>query len=336
MRNQTLKSVLVAFSFLLLSGCGSAPESSSNNGTVPLNVNETVASTGTVAEPIYLNNCGSSANAEQVSEHSQTISIEGAAQIGMSIELAQASVAGKYVTSNSVRKSQTVIASPGTNMKFVLLWTEQVNEGVVTVNGYSGQATYRVSVPISVEQVSAENLGCSENSTDQTNSGSATEAPTINNSPTSIPPDVSVQDTPNGTILDPEMAWHTSGSELILKNTELDNFNYDWGNVIVFELIFINQKPNDISFKYMLGSNISAVDNYGNTLKLVYSAFGSYAVGCDQEDRNVKAGDLTNLSCTDKFAVVVDTGNPNITEAIITVSNISSINKAQWRIPIYH
>jgi hypothetical protein len=45
-------------------------------------------------------------------------------------------------------------------MKFILLWAEKVREGTVTVEGQDGQATYRVSVPISVELVSAEDMEC--------------------------------------------------------------------------------------------------------------------------------------------------------------------------------
>ena len=51
------------------------------------------------------------------------------------------------------------LAAPaGTNMEFVLLWTEQTWMGSITSNGNSG--TYNVSVPISVEQVSGQDLNC--------------------------------------------------------------------------------------------------------------------------------------------------------------------------------
>jgi hypothetical protein len=338
MSYQILKSFLVAFLFLLLSGCGGAPQPSGNNGTTSLNVNETINSTDTIAEPIYLNNCGSSANAEQVSEHSQTISIEGAAQIGVSVELAQASVAGKYVTSNSVRKSQTVIASPGTNMKFVLLWTEQVNEGAVTVDGYSGQATYRVSVPISVEQVSAENLGCSNNSTNQTNSGSATEAPSVYISPTSIPPSVpqDIPDTPPNTILEVGQKWRQGGLEIILKNVGFEVDLYSQPGFAKFELYMTNDKAQDITVKYD-ESNFMAVDNRGRSLPFGWIQFGQYYYKpCEQQSRLIKSGEIANLSCGEYILVIADIADTAMTEVIITVNGISSIQNARWRIPIYH
>ncbi len=151
---------------LLLASCGggnTAPQSSGGNKN--LEINETSVSTNTVAEPIYLNNCGSIANAEQISEHSQTITITGEAQIGVGNEIVEASVGAKYAVAKGVTKSQKVIAAPGTNMEFILLWTEKVSEGSVTVSGNSGEATYHVSVPISVEQASANDLGCGNTNT---------------------------------------------------------------------------------------------------------------------------------------------------------------------------
>lgn len=124
-------------------------------------VDEKAVSNSTVAEEIYINNCGNPASAKQVSQHSQSVAIQGGVGLGFDIkELAKGSVEAKYTSTNGVVKSQEVTAAPDTNMKFVLLWTEQVSEGTVTVSGYSGQATYRVSIPISVQQTSAVDMGC--------------------------------------------------------------------------------------------------------------------------------------------------------------------------------
>lgn len=138
----------------------SPPPNDGHNETIV--VNETLVSTDTIAEPIYLNNCGSTANAEQISERSQTITIEGQVEIGIGYQILEASVGAKYSVTKGVVKSHKVIAAPGTNMEFVLLWTEKLSEGIVTVSGKSGEASYRVSVPISVEQTSAKDLGCQD------------------------------------------------------------------------------------------------------------------------------------------------------------------------------
>ncbi len=168
MGNTSLLLVRILFASFVLAACTS-------NATPPaspvppvdqenIRVNELSSSQETVAEVIYINNCGNPASAEQVSEHSQTISVEVGAELGVSVKVVEGSVEGKYISSKGVTKSQRVTAAPYTNMKFTLLWTEKVNEGTVTIEGKTGQATYRVSVPISVQQVSAENLGCLETS----------------------------------------------------------------------------------------------------------------------------------------------------------------------------
>jgi hypothetical protein len=189
-KNKAVHLVGVIFVSLFLSACngGTTPP---GNGT-ELKVNETSVSEDTVAEPIFINNCGNPASAEQVSEHSQTITVEVGAGLDVGNTVVKGSVEGKYSSTKSVKKSQKVVAAPYTNMKFILLWTEKVREGTVTVSGHSGQATYRVSMPIAVEQVSAENLGCT---TDTPNPPTATyiaiptiaprtETPTLINEPT--------------------------------------------------------------------------------------------------------------------------------------------------------
>lgn len=148
--------IMLAF----FSACTPQSTNVGSSATAQININETGVSDKTEAEEIYINNCGNSASSEQISERSQAISIEGGGSLGVNIKVVEASVEGKYVSSSGVSKSQKVVAASNTNMKFVLLWAEQVSEGTVTINGDSGKAIYRVNVPISVEQVSAEDLGC--------------------------------------------------------------------------------------------------------------------------------------------------------------------------------
>jgi hypothetical protein len=174
MGNKPLHAAGVIIAILLLAACNGGV---ATPGEADLEVNETSVSENTVAEPIYLNNCGNPASVEQVSEHSQTITIEGGATLGFSAQVVNGSVEGKYSSTKGVSKSQKVTAAPNTNMKFVLLWTEQVSEGTVTVDSQSGQATYRVSVPISVELSSAEDLGCASTSQTSVSTSFPTDAP---------------------------------------------------------------------------------------------------------------------------------------------------------------
>jgi len=325
---QTFKSVLIAFLFLWLNSCSGAPQPSGHNVTVPLNINETVTSTDTVAEPINLNNCGGSANVEQVSERSQTISVEGTAQLGVSIELAQASVAGKYVTSNTVRKSQTVIAPPGTNMKFVLLWTEQVNEGTVTANGYSGYATYHVSVPISVEQVSAEDLGCPNSSTDQPIAGNTLESPTQVVMPTAtlliIP-----TSTPSGPTIAASDTWSQDGIDVFLDQLRVNSDGIS-GYVVVS-----NQTGQSLMFD-VDSRNFSLTDNLGNLgdLYLRNRIFDIQQILIAGDGASkLEAGEKMSIDMT---FTGLNFGNSSVTYAVLAIKELSRATNVRWQIVIPH
>lgn len=162
MKIKTLLLAGVIFTCLFLVACSdtTTPPAGTSPGAEDLKVIETSVSENAVVEPIYINNCGNPASAEQVSQHSQTITVGGSATLGFDAKVVNGSVEGNYSSTKGVTKSQKVTAAPNTNMEFILLWKEKVSEGTVTASGHSGQATYRVSVPIAVEQVSAENLGC--------------------------------------------------------------------------------------------------------------------------------------------------------------------------------
>jgi hypothetical protein len=322
------------FLLLLLSGCGGAQQPYSNNGSASgstissLQVNENGASTNTVAEPIYLNNCGNSSSVEQVSERSQTISIEGTAELGVSIDFIKASVAGKYTTSKSIRKSHTVTASPDTNMKFILLWTEQINQGTVTVEGYSKQATYRVNVPISVEQASAEKLSCPNSPASQTSSENATKVPTARVPPTSIPTQTPVQDTPNGTILEPGMAWYKNGKSIRLNDYGLTQYAVANSEAVQIEWIVENISNHDISIKFTEDS-FDAKNSVGE--RASYKRFYQLPYGGNGATITFTPGKKLIFS----MDLWVPYSNPSVNMVTISVS-LSDIQNARWNIPIYH
>ncbi|MCD6345026.1 MAG: hypothetical protein J7M17_05445, partial [Anaerolineae bacterium] len=153
MRCLRLTNLLLLVLVLSLNACNSRDKS--------IVVGAPVAGTGdTVAETVHLNNCGGKADTEQIAERTQTISIEGEAELGVGYQILEASVAARYSESNTVRKSQKLVAPPGTNMEFVLLWTEEVRSGTITVEGKTGQAVYHINTPIAVELASSKDLGC--------------------------------------------------------------------------------------------------------------------------------------------------------------------------------
>ena len=91
---------------VLLNGCGQPTSPSLAQESPQVNIKEASTSTATEAEEIYLNNCGNSASSEQTSERSQTIAIEGGAELGTSAEVIKASIEGKYVETKGVKKAR--------------------------------------------------------------------------------------------------------------------------------------------------------------------------------------------------------------------------------------
>ena len=141
------KRVFLLILLILLSGCGSSQVNELSNNTVSYN------------ETIHINNCGGKADSEQTVSHSFATTIEGKAEISAQYKsIIEGSISAKYSQYRNVTKSQKLTAPPATNMEFVLRWSEDVHSGNVTVNGTTG--IYEVRVPVAVEQVSSQDLGC--------------------------------------------------------------------------------------------------------------------------------------------------------------------------------
>jgi len=160
------KSLFLLVVLISLSGCGSSP-----------NVVISEISRDTIAydETIHINNCGGKADSEQTASHSFATTIEGGAEISAGYQsVVEGSLSAKYSEYRNVSKSQKLTAPPNTNMEFVLRWSEDTHAGNITINGETG--TYVVKIPVAVEQISTQDLGCD---------GTQSQEP-INN-PTAIP-----------------------------------------------------------------------------------------------------------------------------------------------------
>ena len=134
---------------LVLSGCG---------GDSDIQIIETKVESESFIEPIRINNCGGKADSEQTVQRSFATSIEGTTGLKVGYEIVAGSVSAKYGQYKNTIKSQRLVAPAGTNMEFILKWFEQVSEGSITANGRVG--SYKVQVPVSVEQISSRDLGC--------------------------------------------------------------------------------------------------------------------------------------------------------------------------------
>ena len=135
--------------FVLLGGCGGSPD---------VQVSELSNSATSFDEPIYINNCGGKADSEQTALRAFASSFESGAQIKVGYQvIIEGAISAKYSQYRSIIKSMRLIAPPGTNMEFILRWSEEVRAGNVTVDG--SQGTYEVRIPISVAQISSQDLG---------------------------------------------------------------------------------------------------------------------------------------------------------------------------------
>ncbi|NOH04825.1 MAG: hypothetical protein HND47_24065 [Chloroflexi bacterium] len=135
--------------FLLLSSCGRNPD---------VQVIELSNNTVSYDETIHINNCGGKADSEQTASRSFATTIEGGAEFKAGYQMiVEGGISAKYSQYRNTTKSMRLLAPPGTNMEFVLRWSEEVHAGNVTVDGSTG--TYEVRVPIAVEQVSSQDLG---------------------------------------------------------------------------------------------------------------------------------------------------------------------------------
>jgi len=159
-------------------------------------------------------------------------------------------------------------------------------------------------------------------------------------SPTPLPTPTSLPDTPPGSILSVGDIWRQSGSELTLTAIEFKPSNDDNYGQLYTSWTYRNLRPQSIILSFG-HTNFSAQTNQGITLKVL--AFYSGSFWCDDVKIEVQAGELfdfTNMcgpgSSGYRLPIVVDLGNTQITDVVVTAKDISSITEAKWSIPILH
>lgn len=127
----------------------------------------------------------------------------------------------------------------------------------------------------------------------------------------------------NEIILDVGETWDEDGLELTLEGYRLgvDKFLLNWK--------VENNTDKELYLKYF-NENFSAINNLGQSLKQPYFR------GCVTLERIFKPGDIARSGQSNgcPLTVEVDMSNKKINEIIVTASDISRIEKAQWRIPV--
>jgi hypothetical protein len=130
-------------------------------------LNEIIVEQEAFEEVIHMNNCGGAADSEQTVTRTFSTNLDIGAEISAGYHgLIEGRLSAMYGQQREVAKSVRLIAPPGTDMQFLLRWSENVHAGSVSVDGGDGE--YSVRVPIGVEQVSSENLTCSTSEQAQT------------------------------------------------------------------------------------------------------------------------------------------------------------------------
>jgi hypothetical protein len=144
--------VFVILNFLVIS-CNSSPD---------VHLNEFSNKTISYNETINLNNCGGKADSVQSETRTLTKKIEAGSELKVGYqEMIDGSLSLKYSEFRSTSKTITLTAPPGTNMEFVLKWSDNVYAGEISIDGSKG--TYVVNVPINVSQESSQDIGgCGE------------------------------------------------------------------------------------------------------------------------------------------------------------------------------
>jgi hypothetical protein len=153
-------------------------------------------------------------------------------------------------------------------------------------------------------------------------------------------PTLNIIDTQPGTILEVGQTWRQGGSELTLTEVVLHPARDDNYGQLYTAWKFKNISPNDIVLSFS-HSNFAAQTNLGNSLKIL--KFYSESFWCDDVNIVVKSGEALDFSdmCGPgssgyKLPIVVDLGNKQIIEVIVSASEISDIVGAKWKIPIFH
>jgi len=155
------KIVAILIMLAVLTGCdgnSTTPQPVPSEPNQDIQVNETGNEVATFEETIHINNCGGKAESKQVAQRSFSTNMEGTAKLKVGYEIVEGSVTAKYGQYRNISKTHELSAPAGTNMEFVLRWKELTLIGSIIANGNLG--TYNVHVPISVEQVSSQDLGC--------------------------------------------------------------------------------------------------------------------------------------------------------------------------------
>jgi len=324
-----------------LGGCGGPTDS--NRSLQVIETSSQPAQSET--ETVRVNNCDGKADATQIAQRAQAIQVEGGAQLGVGIGVIQTAVTAKYGTLSYSSKSQQLTAPPGTSMEFALVWTLEQRTGTVSEDGQSAkQALYHLFRPMDVQIQSQRDLGCvgpaaSVGQPKATLEQTSTPIPTPTVPPIKAP--TAIPDTPPGSVLEVGQRWTQGGLELLMESAKLSTGNiYDQiGTGIETSFRLYSRRMQDITLRYSVG-NMTAQDNRGRRLKVDACLYGCGSSHWDvvtvlRSGATLGFGFIPGQENATSY-VEVDTTDLSIIEVIITISDVSNISNARWRVPLAH
>ena len=258
---------------LFLSGC---------NWTNDVQISEISKETTAYDETIRLNNCGGKAQVKQTAQRSFATTIEATAQVKAGYDkIVEGNISSKYGQYRDYTKSLELIAPAGTNMEFDLKWSEEVHAGNLTVGGE--QSTYKVYIPLSVDLVSSNDLGCTNSNQNTTNpSGTTSE----------FLPEATIiyEDNFDSSTLS---NWHNYKINTVTGNGTLTlNGQSTWEGVISQERTLGTNQAALIEFSYTSGSEFKAELSTGDFQAPSWRVWGIFGRN-NNYDTNVSFGSQT-------------------------------------------
>lgn len=356
-------SVLVSLCIALLSCTPEASPSLSRSTPVPagvevIGIDEGEVVTARIVQKKVFDQCQSASvlNAQirfsqssgQESQEDLILKASGAGEVGLSpVAKVKVGSAIEARFSNSRTSNQahneavTIEVPPNTRQEYTIVWqetrregeVEYLEDGVTHIAGYS----YRIGMELSSSTV--VDLACDDQVAEQATVGSIDLQPTYTPYPTytPFPTEVRPTDTPRPTsTVAPSPApentelsvgdWYTEGNVSI----GLTDVDFREGSIIAARIPVRNVSGHRIAFEYH-SSNFVLKDNLGNTYAAAGTNVRSLTLDAGETERWLTPG-----LCCGVFFYEVNYASTDIAELTLVIKDLSSIEYAEWTIPVYH
>ncbi len=339
MANRIVFSITILVS-LFLGACQSTPtaqpanQNTQNSSVENIRVTTVQPSESLVkTESFPLPNCGGTGEIRQTLGSTTSITksvtlggkatVRGGGEVGipetvklkLEIEV-EAAYQNTYEAANSRLDTIDMPAAAGTHVIYDIGWYEQVFNSIVqySMDGqvYEAPYTYKLHVP---KLDNSHQVSCG------TNTKSAGDSNNENTPPTSTPTSIVSQKNTGLSLGD----WYTNGNISFI----VEKVDFVPGYVrITFKVK--NVGVNEISFNYST-HNISVSDNLGQIYEIDLASRESKTM-------NIKPGDIEQLTSANAYTWKFhgDYANMNVEYLIITVTDLSAIEKAEWTIQVNH